>query len=265
MSTRSQAYHETDLRDQLRRMAREILQVREDRNSERPQTQTQRNGHRFRMMEIWARVAELTGHQDLVRQAGMDLSGRPGSALISPNERLDQVELREQLSRLQQAIQEQDRPNTQASWERLATLLDHGRMALEHSREQPIIHFNTIGNDPFRALVVGLFHLENARVRYELIAADPGSGSDPGSDPWTTLHAAAEREAKLAHRTLWFVQNELTGESTMWEREEKRTMERFIQNYSKSCHSELMAARRAAAAAMGLPEPAATGLDELDI
>ena len=255
--TISQAYRKAGLRDELRRMAREMLSIREEENDTR--TQTQQAGHRYRMLEIWARVAELTGHQELVRQAGMDLSGEPGSTLISPDQRLGQDELRERLTRLQQTIQEQDGPGTQSAWERLATLLGHGRMALEHSREQPFVSFNLIGNDPFRGLGVALFHLENARVRYQLIMMDPQS------DRRETLHVAAEREARLAHRTLWLVQNELAGKNGMPDRDEQRAMERFIRSYGESCHGELAAARKAAAAAMGLTEPVTPGLDELDI
>ena len=275
MTQVNEGYRQADIRTELAEIAKELRDLREDRNQGRD-GEERHHACGVRMLEHWGRLAAFTGNADLARQAGVKLSDQMQAIPPSWRSGPSRVELRAQLGRLLEGVrgirngteenadgQTGEDAGSQdelgSAWDQMAELLGHGRMALEQAREQPVVRYNEIGHDPYRALGVALFHAENAMERYRIIAKSPGiRGVD-------AMHSGAERETRLAHRVLWLVTQETRDDRGARAPEDKRTMARFIQRYAGRRHTEMAEARRDAAAVLGLPEPASQGLDRLDI
>ena len=193
-------------------------------------------------------------------EAGIKPSSGPGE----PPRGLDRDEMRARLAATLadvRAVLEspEGRADLLASWEGLAVMTGNHDLALAHAGEQPVVRFNLIGKDPYRALGIAMVHLNQARERYRLIARDP---EVLGRE---ALHAGAEREARLAYRILWLVHGELAENNNVRDRDDRRTMADLLRRLSWERHAELAADRQLAAASLGLPVPVSNGLDRMNI
>ena len=290
----NETHRKMGILEEITRMAREIQELREDESQGRRASRAiLRDNCRARMLESWERLAAHTGNGDMTFSAiyrrEEALRAMPDGWEQGPERR----RLRELLSQLLENIREMNVPlpgktpeppsyaellgsqklprpgrtlpdageGIQEAWGRLTALLGHGRMALEHAREQPVIGFDSMGRDPFRAMGIALVHLETAGERYQLIARHPEVNGR------TEIFEQAERESRLARQVLWLIHHDLAENNGVRNRDEgeHRAITEFIRRYARACHEELAEARRAAMLVLGQPQADEPGLEDLDI
>ena len=288
----NETYRKADILEEITRMAREMRELREDGAQGQRNSRAILRGHcRTRMLESWERLAAHTGNGDMTFSAiykrEETLRAMPDGWEQGP----DRKKLRELLAQLLENIREMNTPppgsrpeptsyadllgperlprtakllpdteeGIRESWGRLTALLGHGRMALEHAREQPVIPFDVMGRDPFRAMGIALVHIETAGERYQLIARHPEV------EGRTAIFEQAERESRLARQVLWLIHHELADNNGISDRREHDAMTAFIRRYTGACRDELADARRAARLALGRPQAGEPGPEDLDI